>query len=430
MEVKAGYKETEVGVIPEDWEVAAIDSLGRRGRPAVKAGPFGSSLTKNTYVAEGYKVYGQEQVIRGDHLYGDYYISKERFNELRSCAVEPGDILLSLVGTAGRVLVIPPGAPEGIINPRLIRFSFDPDVIFSTYFRFLFETDAYQALLARNAQGGTMGVLNAGLLRPIRIPLPRVPEQIAIAAALSDVDALIASLEKLIAKKRNIKQGAMQQLLTGKKRLPGFIGKWETKTFEDVADKNVKWSITGGPFGSNLKASDYTSEGVRIIQLQNIGDGVFNDEYKIYTSKEKANELLSCNIYPGEIILSKMGDPVARACFVPSKDERYLMSSDGIRLVVDESTFHTRFVHDYINSIYFRQKAIDVSTGTTRQRIGLSDLKKLPFVHPPLPEQTAIANIFSDMDAEIQELEHKLAKYEMIKRGMMQELLTGKKRLI
>jgi type I restriction enzyme S subunit len=430
MEVKAGYKETEAGVIPEDWEVAAIDSLGRRGRPAVKAGPFGSSLTKNTYVAEGYKVYGQEQVIRGDHLYGDYYVSKERFNELRSCAVEPGDILLSLVGTAGRVLVIPPGAPEGIINPRLIRFSFDPNVISPTYFRFLFETDAYQALLARNAQGGTMGVLNAGLLRPIRIPLPRVPEQIAIAAALSDVDALINNTEKLIAKKRTIKQGAMQLLLTGKKRLPGFTGEWEVKTFEDIADRNVKWSITGGPFGSNLKASDYTSEGVRIIQLQNIGDGIFNDEYKIFTSTEKADELLSCNIYPGEIILSKMGDPVARACFVPCADKRFLMSSDGIRLVVNENTFHKKFVHDYINSIYFRQKAIDASTGTTRQRIGLDDLKKLSFICPSLSEQTAIARVLSDMDAEIEGLEHKLAKYKLIKQGMMQELLTGKKRLI
>jgi len=122
---RPGYKQTEVGVIPGDWSVAVLDSLGKYGRPAIKAGPFGSSLTKNTYVAAGYKVYGQEQVIRGDHLYGDYYISKAKFNDLKSCSVQAGDILLSLVGTAGRVLVIPPGASEGIINPRLIRFSFD-----------------------------------------------------------------------------------------------------------------------------------------------------------------------------------------------------------------------------------------------------------------------------------------------------------------
>ena len=196
----------------------SVESLGRRGRPAIKAGPFGSSLTKDTYVAEGYKVYGQEQVIRGDYLYGDYFISKTRFNELQSCAVEPGDILLSLVGTAGRVLVIPQGAPAGVINPRLIRFSFDPDAVSPHFFQCLFETGTFQALLARSAQGGTMGIFNAGL-RPICIPLPPLPEQTAIAEVLTDMDAELAALEQRRDKTRALKQAMMQELLTGKTRL-------------------------------------------------------------------------------------------------------------------------------------------------------------------------------------------------------------------
>ena len=112
---------------------------------------------------------------------------------------------------------------------------------------------------------------------------------------------------------------------------------WSVCTFSDIADKEVKWSITGGPFGSNLKAEHYREDGVRIIQLQNIGDGDFRGGYKIYTSKDKADELIACNIYPGEIILSKMGDPVARACSIPDTETRWVMGSDGIRLVVDES---------------------------------------------------------------------------------------------
>lgn len=205
---------------------------------------------------------------------------------------------------------------------------------------------------------------------------------------------------------------------------------WSVTTFEDIADKKVKWSITGGPFGSNLKVSDYTSDGVRIIQLQNIGDGVFNDEYKIYTSEDKANELLNCNIYPNEIILSKMGDPVARACFVPNKGKRFLMSSDGIRLVVDECRFSKKFIHEYINSIYFRKRANDASIGSTRLRIGLQDLKKLLVVAPPLPEQQAIASALSDVDALITALEQLITKKRNIKQGAMQQLLTGKKRLL
>ncbi len=243
MEVKPGYKQTEVGVIPEDWDVRELASLGKRGRPAIKAGPFGSSLTKNTYVAGGYKIYGQEQVIRGDYLYGEYFISKARFIDLKSCAVAAGDILLSLVGTAGRVLIIPEGAPDGIINPRLIRFSFDLGLISPSFFKYLFETDAYQALLARNAQGGTMGVLNAGLLRSICIPLPSRVEQETIAEVLSDADAHIESLEQLIAKKRHLKQGTMQELLTGKRRLSGFEVKLGYKQTE-VGVIPEDWDVT------------------------------------------------------------------------------------------------------------------------------------------------------------------------------------------
>ncbi len=273
--------------------------------------------------------------------------------------------------------------------------------------------------------------LNTTIIGNENISFPNNPEeQQVIATTLSDVDALITSLDKLIAKKRGIKQAAMQQLLTGKTRLPGFGGEWKVTNLEDVADKNVQWSITGGPFGSNLKTVDYVADGVRIIQLQNIGDGIFHDDYKIYTSEEKADELISCNIYPGEIILSKMGDPVARACIIPNDDRRYLMASDGIRLVVNKKCFDKRFVYSYINSIYFRKKAMEASTGSTRQRIGLEDLKKLPFVAPSLPEQQAIATVLSDMDSEIAALEQKLDKTRALKQGMMQELLTGKTRLL
>ena len=210
----------------------------------------------------------------------------------------------------------------------------------------------------------------------------------------------------------------------------GMIPKeWEILRFQDIADKSVPWSIAGGPFGSSLKVSDYVREGVRIIQLQNIGEGTFNDNYAIFTSEEKANELLSNNIYPGEIILSKMGDPVARCCFVPPGDQRYVMASDGIRLAVDSKRFNKRFVHEYINSPYFRNKAVDASKGSTRLRIALTDLKQLPFVAPPLPEQRAIAEVLGDMDALIAALDRLITKKRAIKQGAIQQLLTGKKRL-
>ena len=204
---------------------------------------------------------------------------------------------------------------------------------------------------------------------------------------------------------------------------------WEETKLIDTSAKE-KYSFTGGPFGSDLKSSDYTDNGVRIIQLQNIGDGKFNNGYKIFTSEEKADELSSCNIFPGEIILSKMGDPVARATIIPPHHKRYLMASDGIRLKVDESKYDTFFIHEVINAPHFRGIALSKSTGSTRKRIGLTDLKNITFHCPPLIEQQKIAKILSTWDKAISTTERLIDNTIQQKKALMQQLLTGKKRLL
>ena len=272
---------------------------------------------------------------------------------------------------------------------------------------------------------------------PVNMP-ESMKEQKAIAKVLNDVDALVVALEKLIDKKKMIKKGMMQKLLTGKYSLSkfkktsiGYIPKdWSIVKLGDVADPMDPWSFTGGPFGSNLKSSDYTSKGIRVIQLQNIGDGIFHNDYKIFTSDIKANQLKSCNIYPGDIILSKMGDPVARACIIPKTHSRYLMCSDGIRLNINKSRYNAYFIYSKINSFDFRVKAESLSTGSTRKRINLSKLRNINLLLPPLKEQQTIAEVLNDMDCEINALKAKLKKIKKIKKGMMQQLLTGRIRLI
>ena len=208
-----------------------------------------------------------------------------------------------------------------------------------------------------------------------------------------------------------------------KLRFKGFSGEWERKKLIDTADKKIKWSFIGGPFGSNLKASDYIPKGIRVIQLQNIGDSIFHNKYEIYTSEKKADELLSNNIYPNEIILSKMGDPVARACLIPNTSSRYVMCSDGIRLVVDEKKFNKFFIYTYINSKIFRTLAEHIASGSTRKRIGLGDLKKLPlFIPKKKQEQQKIANCLSSLDNLIEAQNKKVETLKKHKKGMMQQL--------
>lgn len=419
------YKQTDAGVIPTDWNVSVLDALGKRGRPAIKAGPFGSSLTKNSYVAAGYKVYGQEQVIRGDHLYGDYYISKERFGELKSCSVQAGDILLSLVGTAGRVLVIPRGAPEGIINPRLIRFSFDEGVVSPAYFRFLFETTRYQSLLARSAQGGTMGVLNAGLLRPITIPIPSLAEQEAIAEALSDADALIESLEQLLAKKRQIKQGAMQELLTGKKRLPGFGGEWEVKRLGTTATLKARIGWQGLTTAEYLDSGDYY-----LVTGTEFNEGYVDWNNCHYVDESRYKQDKYIQLRERDVLVTKDGT-IGKIALITDLPRPATLNSGVFVIRPIEDSFHPEFFYYLLCSSVFTEFLAQLSAGSTINHLYQKDFISFIYRTPPtVEEQIAIATILSDMDSEIALLEGKLAKARTIKQGMMQELLTGRIRLI
>ncbi len=201
---------------------------------------------------------------------------------------------------------------------------------------------------------------------------------------------------------------------------------WEGKKLIDTANEKVKWSFIGGPFGSNLTSSDYVESGVRIIQLQNIGDTEFLDDYKIFTSEEKANELLSNNIYPGDIILSKMGDPVGRACLIPNMHNRFVMCSDGIRLVVDEKKYSKYFIYSLINSVQFRSLVEKTATGSTRKRIGLDDLKNLPMLIPTeRKEQQKIADCLISIDELIIAQTQKLDALKTHKKGLMQQLFPA-----
>ena len=209
-----------------------------------------------------------------------------------------------------------------------------------------------------------------------------------------------------------------------KLRFKEFSEEWQEKRLEETINNEIKWSFTGGPFGSDLKSEDYTLEGIRVIQLQNIGDGKFINDNKIYTSIKKANNLISCNIYPNDILMSKMGDPVARALIVPNYENRYLMCSDGIRLVPDSNFYNNLFLMENINNKNFRKKAENASTGSTRKRIGLTELRKLTLNIPCLKEQEKIGNFLSSVDKKISITEEKLDLFKDYKKGIMQKIFN------
>jgi type I restriction enzyme M protein len=165
----------------------------------VKAGPFGSSLKKSEYVSKSeYKIYGLEQVIGGNATIGNYFISEEKFQELKSCEVKPNDVLISLVGTIGRSLVVPKNSPKGIINPRLLRIRVG-DKLNPVFLSYVLKQDYVKTFLKNESGGGTMDVLNGEILKRLLIPLPNLEEQIAIISQIEEEQKIVEANKRLIA---------------------------------------------------------------------------------------------------------------------------------------------------------------------------------------------------------------------------------------
>ncbi|HEH9426357.1 TPA: restriction endonuclease subunit S [Aeromonas sobria] len=184
-----------LGQVPEHWCVFRLKHLAAQ----MKAGPFGSSLTKDMYVSSGYKIYGQEQVIPGDFSIGDYYISEDKYAELRQYAVKAGDILISCVGTFGKIAVFPKDAQEGVINPRLIKVS-PTEVILPEFLELVLRSQVAFEQMTLFSRGGTMDVVNIGILSEIRVTVPPILEQKSL---LSEVNIRVEQYDHLVNKAEN-----------------------------------------------------------------------------------------------------------------------------------------------------------------------------------------------------------------------------------
>lgn len=190
---------------------ATVEELAAHSKHSMKAGPFGSSLKKSCYVEAGYKIYGQEQVISGDENYGDYYIDSDKYQELCSCHVEPGDVLISLVGTVGKVLVLSQNCQEGIINPRLVKITFDRLKMEPDFFSVLFTLESVRDTLLDGAHGQTMSVLNLGMIKKLRVAAPPIEQQRDYLAFVQQVDKSRFKTQQQIEKLEMLKKSLMQE---------------------------------------------------------------------------------------------------------------------------------------------------------------------------------------------------------------------------
>ncbi|MGQ2965201.1 restriction endonuclease subunit S [Methylophilus sp.] len=420
MEVRVGYRKTELGVLPESWGIknlGELTTLMTNGFVGVATSHYVNNQNGVLYI-QGYNV---EQ--NSFNFKGIKYVSEAFHKAHLKSSLREGDLLTVQTGNVGLTTVV----TESLVGSNchaLIISRFDRKKAFPEFISYYLNSAQGRSRLKLIEIGTTMKHLNVSDMLLFDIPLPQdIQEQKTIAQVLRDADALMESLEKLIEKKRQIKKGAMQELLTGKKRLPGFSGEWQRKVWGDVIlscssgatpyrgrpdfyDGNIKW-ITSGELNYreiNDTVEHISEDAVNKTNLKTHPKGTF---LMAITGLEAAGTRGSCGI---------VGSPAT--------------TNQSCMAVYPSSELLTKYLfHYYI----FKgdELALKYCQGTKQQSYTAKLIRILPIELPPtIDEQSVIADTLSDMDAEIDLLEVKLSKAHRIKRGMMQELLTGRIRLI
>jgi type I restriction enzyme S subunit len=418
-DVPEGYRMSEVGVIPVDWDVKTLGE---------KATKIGSGITptggEKVYKSEGRPFLRSQNVGWGNLILEDIaFIDDKIHNTFKATEIEKNDVFLNITGASiGRSAIADERVQNGNVNQHVCIIRTIDDELNPKFLNYFLLSKKGQKQIDSFQAGGNRQGLNFGQIKSFQIPIPSLHEQKAIASALSDVDALITALEQLITKKRNIKQGAMQQLLTGKKRLPGFGGVWEVKNFSDVC-----W-FQEGP---GLRNWQFTKEGMKVINVTNLENGYLNlDRTDRHISIDEFNKMYQhFEIDDRDIVVASSGNSYAKTAVVRKRDLPLMMNTSVIRFK-PLKTLEYNFLLSFLKSDLFKDQIDLLITGGAQPNFGPAHLKEIKITIPEYFEQQAIAKILSDMDTEIESLEQKRNKYKAIKQGMMQELLTGKMRLL
>ena len=399
--MKEGYKQTEIGVIPEDWEAKQIGSFAK------------ICMCKRIFADQTSKV-GDIPFYKIGTFDGtpDAYISRSLYSEYKSkySYPEKGDVLISAAGTLGRTVVFD-GADSYFQDSNIVWLDIDKAQICNEYLKHYYEVIKWAA-----SEGSTISRLYNGIIESTYVSVPPLAEQHRIAEALSDMDELIASLEKLIAKKKAIKQGAMQELLTGKRRLPGFTGEWR--------------EVPIGEWGYLTK---------ECVNPQLYPTELFW-EYSMpaYDEDEKPVKQVGKNMHSNRtrikgtvLLFNKLNVRQKRIWYVENCGSNAVCSSEFLAYCSEK--IDLRLVKYILGSDTAISDFVGMSTGTSnsQKRITPDCFLEYKIIIPiELDEQNAIADILENMDKECKVLEDELEKARQIKHGMMQQLLTGKIRLL
>ena len=408
--VPQGYKRSDAGLIPQDWRVSTIGA-----EFVVQLGKM-VDAAKNSGIPKPYL--GNRSVQWGRIDVEDIDTVPMTRSDLQRFRLRQGDLLVCEGGEIGRAAIWDDPIPECYYQKALHRLrskgGYDVYLMMA-----LLELWASTGYLANYVTQTSIAHLSKDKLEIVPVPVPSRHEQRAIAEALSDMDRLVEALDTLIAKKRGIKQAAMQQILAGKTRLTGFAGRWKTRTMEEIAEIDPE----------NLSDRTNPEFGFNYISLEQVDEGKLHgwteEVFRIAPSRARRV------VRRGDVLMSTVRPNLMAHLHFRGQVNNAVCSTGFAVIRSRHNISDERFILAHLFSRGVRRQIDRLLAGSNYPAISSGDVRRIEIPCPPgIIEQRAVASVLSDMDAELAALELRRQKTRAIKRGMMQQLLTGRIRLV
>lgn len=410
------------------WKKWTIGKLISQTKTTIQTGPFGTVLRASEFVDYGIPVISVREIREGFIRVTDETpcVTDETFSQLGKYALSAKDIVFARKGSVERSAVIPVDMERCFLGSDGIRIRFDENVVCPDLMLYIFQNPSTKQFLIQSSYGTTMAGLNEKILSALEFYLPEdIEEQKRIAQVLTDIDKQLVLTGEMIAKKKAIKQGAMQELLTGKKRLPGFSGEWQN--FNLMMRSKIKARIGW----QGLKKSEYLDSGYALLVTgTDFNNGRVQWNSCHYVTRSRYSQDCNIQIRNDDILITKDGS-LGKTALVQGLTKPATLNSGIFVIRPVQNAYDPVFAYYILSSFVFKDFLDKLSAGSTIIHLYQKDISKFEFPLPPtIEEQKAIAVVLSEIDADIAALEEELVKYRQIKQGMMQQLLTGKIRLV
>lgn len=383
----------------EDWEQRKVTELLKNSLSAMKIGPFGSALKKEYFVEEGIKVYAQENAFTGDFSMGDYYITEDKYKELKSCELYPGDLVISMMGTIGACAIFPKNAEKGIMNSHLLRLQFNNEVIPEYIMYLLRDSVLIRKQIDRLSVGSIMSGLSSSVVKKLVFPIPKLAEQKRIVEYLDSIDRLITLHQRKCEEMKTLKKYMLQKMfpqngqLVPQIRFSGFTEDWEQRKVSELC------SISTGK--------------------SNTQDKVEDGEYPFYV-RSPIIERSTKYLYDEEAVIT-VGDGVGTGKVFHYVNGKYDLHQRCYRMYgfSDELNAHY-FYHTFSKLFYKRVMAMTAKTSVDSVRLEMISDMKIPV--PNVEEQRKIGNLLDGIDHLITLHQQKCDELRNIKKFMLQNM--------